>query len=277
MALVPGQLPLAQLGLRLSDPVGALWDKFSERIVNPELKRACRQIALHMTDELLWVSIENLRAPDLSFDEVSEIITQCGGKDSWVRSIQHLLNHKFRAEHSNIPASAALALPSQPSHMRPPKFDIGHEEVFSAQLHRKGELLLTKIPVSALLSCIKETTDPQENELTYNDSKRIMRKMYEWLAAQGHVEGDLEGSKQWAEQLYRIFPYPHGKTGWVRKLELRKSNGRRDSAQACVHSRVPHSLCARALPALPRANLVCALLAENLQREATGGDGRPDR
>jgi hypothetical protein len=244
---------LAELELKLGDPVDTFWGAYEQRS-REQRRPIIEAIAAAIDDEYAPVTIGSMGA--LFYHDVERIVVCAGGKSGWITGIQHLLGFRFLGLPSSLPQSAKLVMSTDDSAMtmkticRSGKARI-ESEPLGQYLERNNQLAQCIIPKYRLLAAIEETADYTKNVITYSDKKRVNSEIWAWIFSTYAYTGTcVVLRRHLAKQLKRLFPGGCVGAPWFQSLKYRSTNGIRPNAEVRQARDFMH-VCTRAC-GLPR-------------------------
>jgi hypothetical protein len=193
-------------------------------------------ISTEMKDEWGVITVGCLRNPEVYEHDVAALVTKMGGKKGWVKSLGHLLGHKFR-QLGSVPesangimtalsaSSASLAIVHSQKTER-----FGTEHKLGPYLKSIGALQKCTVPANLIEAAIEETVDPQSSRLSFGDSKSVAEVCWKWiLKTYKHPGGDKILFVHLEHCLNELGIAPH-RGSWRKVLTYRWRNARRMSA-----------------------------------------------
>ena len=218
---------LSTHGITSADPVDAFWNFFMQGM-GEQHSQAVQEITRSMKDEWGVITVGCLRNPELWLHEVEALVKTAGGKGGWVKSIQRLLNFKYRELSPSLPESAGLVNEGTEDRVKEEKYKRKHK--LGAYLRVQGLLGSCVVPQEQIAAAIVETADPKSTRLTYNDSKRVAEVVFLYIIVKYRsVGGCKELFEHLDRQLSDMGVAPH-KGKWHQVLRRRFQSGRRSSA-----------------------------------------------
>lgn len=208
-----------------------MWGKIAEGMHVEAHRVACAKIGLAICDDWGCINIACMANPGYSREDLEKLIESLGGKPVWRKAVEFLIGHNYPSElqgTQGVPPSAALvsrpdsaARASEPTKQQP--------RIVSDETDETSD---SPFPVAKIMAAIKETTDTESYDLTYTDTKGVMKEFWLWSATQKNNIGNRKDvANMYAMMLYDLHLRPHGKLNWSQKIFNRKRNGRRSNAQ----------------------------------------------
>ena len=93
---------LRRLGIELETDCQVFWDLCASHMSCEEDKAACAAIGHELKSSYFALFVESMLS--LTHDQVTQVITKCGGKPEWIGGIETILRHKFSKLALNAPA-----------------------------------------------------------------------------------------------------------------------------------------------------------------------------
>ena len=97
---------LATHGINKASPIASFWAFVADMMPDPKDKEACKLIGEEIASTHMAILVSSMF--HLSFDDILACIVNHGGKRTWMRSIERLLNHSFTRVADGVPASAVM-------------------------------------------------------------------------------------------------------------------------------------------------------------------------
>ena len=230
MALVNAPPPalgtsLDALGLKLSDPVTALFQKMGERF--PRMQEACQRCGESLEDDFLVVSIASMFSMDRK--GWCDAVTQegVGGKATWASTFETVCGMQFDNKLGRVPESAACfteggtVFQGEKQERFPRGAKIASWLLSQNRLH---ELTLDK---QRLTECFLETRDPAKMVVSRNDKKAVTNEVYDMVFEDwGAVRSDVNLFNHLEDEIEEVAPHP-GRVPWCQSLRYTWSARRR--------------------------------------------------
>ena len=226
-------------GVHLSSPISAFWTFVGDLLPAPEDVKCCKRVGDDLATTHLAVMVGCML--ELTYDDVLSSVVKLGGKRTWMRSIERLLNHTFKRDLTGAPPSAALysaapsvntaALYSAASSV---KLHVAHNRVekLGDKLHRMGLLEAFRLDKDALYAILQDAHFPDKEVISKNDTKAVTDYIYNLVKTQFNDTGCSQTLfTHIHKQLKQLLPFPNNpKVRWAKKLEYRFEAGNRTNA-----------------------------------------------
>lgn len=266
LALATHTLPkaLTDHNISLTTGMQAFWDFIAEQFPDEEQQKAARAIGTELKNEHMALFVHSLLT--LTWDDIQNAVVKCGGKKTWVRQIEILLDHKFEPASKHSSALTQLNANSMSTGSRQYLASVASQkkssataankgegkelrwfekyEVYGAEhrekderlgeyLERVGELDDLELDKETILGLCERTNDPENSILHPNDTKAVTNFVFWYIWDKYHdVRGSSRLFRHLQKLLYKIVKKPNNPgVRWFEKLRMRFESGRRNNAE----------------------------------------------